>query len=124
MHYRLPRWCACLVVTLGMLLSAAILPTMPRQALAQAPGPGVVFLAPMEDETGGGRYAVLAITLNPRVRIVAGSLILVRVGTKDPRPLIGTATHFHEPPYAIAGWIETSCLVPGKYELHATMRGT
>jgi hypothetical protein len=77
----------------------------------------------MEDETGGGRFAVLAMTLNPRVRIVAGSLVLVRVGTKEPRPLTGTATHFHEPPYAIAGWIETSCLVPGTYELGATMRG-
>jgi hypothetical protein len=82
-----------------------------------------VLLTPVEDETGGGRYAVLAMTLNPRVRIVAGSLVLVRVGTKEQRPLTGTATHFHEPPYAIAGWIETSCLVPGRYELHATMRG-
>src|SRR5206468_8606205 len=59
------------------------------------------------DETGGGRFAVLAMTHNPRVRIAAGSLILVRVGTKEPRPLTETATHFHEPPYAIAGWIET-----------------
>jgi hypothetical protein len=32
-------------------------------------------------------------------------------------------THCHEPPYAIAGWIETSCLVPGRYEIHATRRG-
>src|SRR5262249_9243332 len=41
------------------------------------------------------------------------------------RSLVGcsTATHFRDPPYAIAGWIETSCLVPGRYELHATMRG-
>jgi hypothetical protein len=82
-----------------------------------------VFLVRLEDETGSGRFAVLVMTLNPRVRIVAGSLSLVRVGTKEPRPLTGTATHFHEPPYAIAGWIETSCLVPGRYELHAMMRG-
>jgi hypothetical protein len=116
-------WCVCLAVAVGLLLRAATLPTMPPEALAQHPRPGVVFLSPMEDETGGGRYAVLAMTLNPRVRIVAGSLVLVRMGTKEPRPLIGTATHFHEPPYAIAGWIATSCLVPGRYELHATMRG-
>jgi hypothetical protein len=82
-----------------------------------------VFLAPIEDETGSGRFAVLAMTLNPRIRIVAGSLVLVRVGTREQWPLTGTATHFHEPPYAIAGWIETSCLVPGLYELRATMRG-
>jgi hypothetical protein len=77
----------------------------------------------MEDDVVPGRYAVLAMTLNPRVRIVAGSLTLIRVGTKEQRPLTGTATHFHAPPYAIAGWVETSCLVPGPYELHATMRG-
>src|SRR5439155_22930153 len=77
----------------------------------------------VEDETGSGRYAILAMTLNPRVRIVVGSLVLVRVGTQEPRPLTGTATHFHEPPYAIAGWIKTGCLVPGPYALHATMRG-
>ena len=123
MLHRLPRWHACLVVTLGLLLSAPILPTRPRQAQAQHPRLGVVLLTPVEDETGGGRYAVLAMTLNPRVRIVAGSLVLVRVGTKEQRPLTGTATHFHEPPYAIAGWIETSCLMPGRYELHATLRG-
>src|SRR5215831_8963413 len=123
MLQRLPRWHAGLVVTLGLLLSAPILPTRSRETRAQHPGPGVVFLTPVEDEMGGGRYAVLAMTLNPRVRIVAGSLVLVRVGTKEPRPLTGTATHFHEPPYAIAGWIETSCLVPGRYELHATKRG-
>ncbi len=115
-------WYICRVVALGLLLSASTLPTRPQQARAQHSGPGVVFLAPMEDETGGGRFAVLAMTLNPRVRIVAGSLVLVRVGTKEQRPLTGTATHFREPPYAIAGWIETSCLVPGRYELHATMR--
>jgi hypothetical protein len=111
------------MVALGILLSLHDLPARPREALAQHPGPGVVFLAPAEDETGGGRYAVLAMTLNPRVRIVAGSLMLVRVGTKEPRPLTGTATHFHELPYAIAGWIETSCLVLGRYALHATRRG-
>jgi hypothetical protein len=82
-----------------------------------------MFLDPIEDETGSGRVAVLAMTLNPRVRIVAGSLALVRVGTQAQRPLTGTATHFHAPPYAIAGWIETSCLMPGQYTLHATMRG-
>ena len=31
--------------------------------------------------------------------------------------------HCHEPPYAIAELIETSCLMPGHYALHATMRG-
>lgn len=62
-------------------------------------------------------------TLNPCVRIVAGSLVLVRVGSKELRPLTGTAMHFHEPSYAIAGWLETSCLVPGPYALRATMRG-
>ena len=91
--------------------------------LAQPPGPGVMFLDPIEDETGSGRIAVLALTLNPRVRIVAGSLVLVRVGTKAQRPLTGTVAHFHTPPYAIAGWIETSCLAPGRYVLHAMMRG-
>jgi hypothetical protein len=116
-------WDVCLVVALGLLLSLYDLSTRPQKALAQHPGLGVVFLAPMEDEMGGGRFAVLAMTLNPRVRIVTGSLVLVRAGTKEPRPLLGTATHFHEPPYAIAGWIETSCLVPGRHELHATMRG-
>src|SRR5262249_44310633 len=105
-------------IAVVLLLSAPALPTRSREARAQHPGPGVVLLPPVEDETGGGRCAVLAMTLNPRVRIVAGSLVLVRVGTQEPRPLAGTATHFHEPPYAIAGWIETSCLVPGTYELH------
>ncbi len=123
MSRRPPRWCVCLTVAAGLLLSLHDLSTRPQEVRAQHPGPGVVFLAPVEDETGGGRFAVLALTLNPRVRIVAGSLVLVRVGTQEPRPLTGTATHFHEPPYAIAGWIETSCLVPGQYELHATMRG-
>ena len=123
MRRRLPRRRVCLVVALHLLLSLYDLSTSPPKTLAQHRGPGVVFLAPVEDEIGGGRYAVLAMTLNPRVRIVAGSLVLVRMGTKEPRPLIGTATHFHEPPYAIAGWIATSCLVPGRYELHATMRG-
>lgn len=84
---------------------------------------GVVFLAPVEDDAGSGRVAVLAMPLNSRVRMVAGSLVLVRVGTQEQRPLAGTATHFHEPPYAIAGWIETRCLVPGCYVLQATMRG-
>ena len=116
-------WRVCLAVALGLLLWAPTLPTRPQEARARHPGPGVVLLAPVEDETGGGRYAVLAMTLNPRVRIVSGSLALVRVGTQEPRPLTGTATHFYEPPYAIAGWIETSCLFPGRYVLQATMRG-
>src|SRR5215813_3418327 len=116
-------WYVCLVVALGLLLSLHDLSTRPQEALAQPPGPGLVLLAPLEDDVVPGRYAVLAMTLNPRVRIVAGSLVLVRVGTREQRPLTGTTTHFHEPPYAIAGWIETSCLVPGRYELHATMRG-
>ena len=120
---RPPRWYLCITVTVGLLLSPPALSTSPQKALAQAPGPGVVFLAPIEDDVVPGRYAILAMTLNPRVRIVAGSLALVRVGTKEQRPLTGTATHFHEPPYAIGGWIETSCLVPGQYELRATMRG-
>src|SRR5215475_6314278 len=90
MHHGLPQWRACLVVTLGLLLSVPTLPTRPREALAQHPRPGVVFLTPVEDETGGGRYAVLAMTLNPRVRIVAGFLALVRTGTQERRPLIGT----------------------------------
>ena len=81
-------------------------------------------MAPVEEETGGGRFAVLTMTLNPRVRIVAGFLVLIRVGTQEPRPLTGSATHFHEPPYAIGGWIAIRCLVPGRYALHATMRGT
>src|SRR5439155_12465823 len=92
------------MVALGLLLSLHDLPTRLREAQAQHSGPGVVFLAPVEEETGSGRYAILAMTLNPRVRIVAGSLVLVRVGTKDQRPLTGTATHFHEPPDASAGW--------------------
>ena len=111
------------MVALGMLLSLHDLSTGPQEALAQHPGPGLILLAPIEDDVVPGRYAVLAMTLNSRVRMVAGSLDLVRVGTKEQRSLTGTATHFHEPPYAIAGWIETSCLVPGQYELHATMRG-
>ena len=114
---------ACLVVTLSLLLSLHTLSIRPPQVRAQPPGSGVMFLNSIEDETGSGRVAVLAMTLNPRVRIVAGSLVLVRVGTKAQRPLTGTATHFHTPPYAIAGWIETSCLAPGPYILHATMRG-
>jgi hypothetical protein len=100
----LPRiaWCR-LALWLGLLLSVSHLPARLREALAQHPGPGFVLLAPVEDETGSGRVAVLAMTLNPRVRIVAGSLRLVRVGTKEQRPLTGTATHFHTPPYAIGG---------------------
>ena len=116
-------WYIYLLVAPGLLLSLYDLSTRPPLPLGAAPRPGVVFLAPMEDDVVPGRYAVLAMTLNPRVQIVAGSLVLVRVGTQERRPLIGTATHFREPPYAIAGWIETSCLVPGRYELHATMRG-
>jgi hypothetical protein len=111
------------MVALGMLLSLHDLPTGSRLALSAALGPGVVFLTPMEDDVVPGRFAVLAMTLNPCVRIMAGSLVLVRVGTQEPWPLTERATHFHEPPYAIAGWIETSCLVPGRYALHATMRG-
>src|SRR5262245_16368543 len=109
---RPPRWRA-VMVTLGLLLSLH-LALRPQRALAQVHGPGVVFLTPREDDVVPGRFAVLAMTLNPRVRIVAGSLVLVRAGTKRSRPLIGTATHFHEPPYAIGGWIETSCLAPGR----------
>src|ERR1044072_3797478 len=105
-----------------MLLNLSDPSTKPQTALAQHPGPGLILLAPMEDDVVPGRYAVLAMTLNPRVRIVAGSLGLVRMGTKEQRPLMGTATHFHEPPYAIGGWIETSCLVPGRYELQAMVR--
>ena len=116
------RWHAGMVA-LGLLFSLHHLSTRPGQSLAQPSVLAVVFLAPMEDDVVPGRYAILAMTLNPRVRIVAGALVLVRVGAKEPRPLTGIATHFREPPYAIAGWIETSCLVPGRYELHATMRG-
>jgi hypothetical protein len=119
-----PRtWRAGMVVALGLLLSLYGLSPRPPKAMAQHPGPGGIFLDPLEDATGRGRVAVLALTLNPRVRIVAGSLVVVRVGTKAQRPRIGTATHCHTPPYAIAGWIETSCLRPGPYVLHATMRG-
>jgi hypothetical protein len=53
-------------------------------ALVQHPGPGVVFLAPMENDVLPERFAVLAMTLNPRIRIVAGSLVLVRVSTQEP----------------------------------------
>src|SRR5207237_6450584 len=53
------------MVALGLLLSLSDLPTRLREAQAQHPGPGVVFLAPVEDETGSGRYAILAMTLNP-----------------------------------------------------------
>ena len=81
------------------------------------------MLASVEDETGSGRVAVLATTLNPRMRIVAGSLRLVRVGTQERRPIAVTVTHFQAPPYAIGEWIESSCLVPGRYMLQATMRG-
>jgi hypothetical protein len=74
-----------------------------------APRARGVFLAPVEDETGSGRYAVLAMTLNPRIRIVAGSLVLVSVGTKEQRPLIGMATHFHAPPYTYCLPLSRSC---------------
>jgi hypothetical protein len=120
---RLQRWRVCMILTLGLLLSVLDWPTKPRQALARSPGPGVVVLPPAADDTGSGRVAILAMTLNPRVRIGAGSLVLVRVGTKKQWPLTGTVTHFREPPYAIAGWLDTSCLVPGRYVLRATMRG-
>jgi hypothetical protein len=112
-----------LAVALGLLLSRHALPARPREPRVQHPRLGVVLLAPVEDETGSGRFAVLAMTLNPRVRIVAGSLRLVRVGTQERRPIAVTVTHFHEPPYAMGGWLEASCLVPGRYVLQATMRG-
>jgi hypothetical protein len=120
---RRSAWCACMAVVLGLLLSRHDLPARPREPRAQHPGPGVVLLAPVEDETGSGRFAVLAMTLNPRVRMVAGSLLLVRVGTQERRPVAVTVTHFQAPPYAIGGWLESSCLVPGRYMLQATMRG-
>ncbi len=71
-------WHVCLAVAMGMLLRVSIVPTRPRLAHAQPPGPRVVALAPVEDETGSGRVAVLALTLNQRVRIGAGSLISLR----------------------------------------------
>jgi hypothetical protein len=111
-----------MAVALSLLLSLYGLSSRPCPALGISPGPAIVFLAPVEDEVVPGRYAILAMTLNPRVRIVAGPLVLVRVRTQEPRPLTGTATHFQERPYALAGRIETSCLVPDQYELHATMR--
>jgi hypothetical protein len=113
-------WSICLVVALGLLLNLHDLSPRPQHTLAQPQGPGVVLLALLEDNVATGRYAVLAMTLDPRVRIVAGSLALVRAGTKDPRPLTGTATHFHEPQCAImsctprceaprARWTRRSC---------------
>jgi hypothetical protein len=127
MHYRIrsrpQRWLVFLAVTLSLLLNLHDLSAKPREPRAQPPGLGVVLLAPVEDDTGGGRFAVLAMTLNPRVRIVAGSLRLVRVGTQERRPIAVTVTHFQAPPYAMGGWLEASCLVPGRYMLQATMRG-
>jgi hypothetical protein len=96
-------WRAGVMVTLGVFLSLYDLSARLGEVQAQHPGPGVVLLAPVEDDAVPGRYAVLAMTLDPRVRIVAGFLVLVRMDTQEPRPLTGTATHFHEPPYAIAG---------------------
>src|SRR5213592_2643695 len=105
MHYRIrsrpQRWHVCVAVALGLFLSVRDLLARPREPRAQHPGLGVVLLSPVEDETGSGRVAVLAMTLNPRVRIVAGSLLLVRVGTQKRRPIAVTATHFQAPPYAI-----------------------
>jgi len=123
MRRRPQRWHICLAVVLSLLLSRHDLSARPREPRAQHPRLGVVLLAPVEDETGSGRVAVLALTLNPRVRIVAGSLRLVRVGTQERRPIAVTATHFQAPPYAMGGWLEASCLVPGRYVLQATMRG-
>ena len=80
-------------------------------------------MAPVEDETGCGRFALLALTLNPRVWLVVSPLGLVRVGTHELRPLAGTATHFHESSHAITGWIETRGLVPGRYMLQTLMQG-
>src|SRR5213593_3930784 len=44
-------WYICLVVALRLLLSLYDLPARPQKALAQHPGPEVVFLPPVEDET-------------------------------------------------------------------------
>ena len=119
----LQRWRVGMAVVLGLLLSIYPLPARPRGPRAQHPELGVVLLTPVEDNTGSGRAAILAMSLNPRVRIVAGSLLLVRVGTQEQRPIALAATHFQAPPYAIGGWLESSCLVPGRYVLQATMQG-
>jgi hypothetical protein len=85
-------------------------------------GPAIVFLAPMKDEVVPGRYAVLAMTLNLRVCIVTGSLVLVLVGLRAAAAQRDSAA-FPRAPHAITWWIETSCLVPSRYALHAMMRG-
>ena len=124
MHHRMrrrsQRWPICVAVALGLLLNLHDLSAKPREPRAQRSGLGVVLLAPVEDETGSGRVAVLAMTLNARVRMVAGSLRLIRVGTQEQRPIAVTVTHFHELP-AIGGWLVASCLVPGRSVLQATM---
>ena len=75
MHHRMrrrpQRWHICVAVALGLLLSLRDLLARPREPRAQHLGLRVVLLAPVEDETGSGRVAVLALTLNPHVRIVA-----------------------------------------------------
>src|SRR5262249_41732368 len=55
-------WRVCLVVAVGLLFSMPTLPTRSQKALAQHPRLGIVLLTPVEDEMGGGRYAVLAMT--------------------------------------------------------------
>jgi hypothetical protein len=67
---------------LSLLLSLHGLSSRPRPALGIAPGPAIVFLAPMKDEVVPGRFAALAMTLNLRVRIVAGFLVRALVGPR------------------------------------------
>ena len=52
------------------------------------------------------------------------SALLIVVRTTPVLTLVAvTVTHFQAPPYAMGGWLEASCLVPGRYMLQATMRG-
>ena len=71
-------WDIGLVVARGLLLRLHDLSTRPPYTLAQHHGPGVAYPAPLDEDVAPGRVAILAMTLTPRMRMVAKSLVSLR----------------------------------------------
>jgi len=71
-------WDIGLVVARGLLLRLHDLSTRPPHTLTQHHGPGVAYPAPLDEDVVPGRVAILAMTLTPRMRMVAKSLVSLR----------------------------------------------
>ena len=71
-------WYIGLVVARGLLLRLYDLSTRPPHTLARQHGPRVVVRAPMDDDVAPGHVAVLTMPRNPRMQMVAGSLVSLR----------------------------------------------